>query len=150
MEIKYIKINTQEGIGRIQFNRPRKLNALNPDVLRDLETTPALCEGDESIRMVILTGDEKGFAAGTDIEHMSKGDIRTAYELTDQNMRVFQRLADLTKPTIAAVSGYALGGGCEAALCCDFRIVAENAVMDLPEITLGIIPGPAGPSACPV
>ena len=149
MDIKYIKFNIQDGIGRIQFNRPKKLNALNPDVLWDLETTLVLCEGDESIRVVILTGDEKAFAAGADIEHMSRGDIRAAYELTDHNMRVFQKLADLPKPTIAAVSGYALGGGCEAALCCDFRIASENAVMGLPEITLGIIPGAGGTQRLP-
>jgi acetyl-CoA acetyltransferase family protein len=92
----------------------------------------------------ITAGNEKAFVAGADIEHMAKGDIRAAYKLTDQNMGVFERLADLPKPTIAAICGYALGGGCEVALCCDFRIAAENAILGLPEITLGIIPGAGG------
>jgi len=149
MNLKYINFKKQDGIGRIQFNRPEKLNALNPDVFRDLEAIVSCCEEDDSIRVVILTGNEKAFVAGADIEHMAKKDIRIAYELTDQNMRVFEKLADLPKPTIAAISGYALGAGCEAALCCDFRIAAENAILGLPEITLGIIPGAGGTQRLP-
>lgn len=92
----------------------------------------------------MLKGNDSAFVAGADIENMSKGDIRSADELTDLTMRVQERLADLPKPTIAAISGYTLGGGCEVALCCDFRIAADNAVLGLPEITLGIIPGGGG------
>ncbi len=92
----------------------------------------------------MLKGNDSAFVAGADIENMSKGDIRSAYELTDLTMRVQERLADLAKPTIAAISGYTLGGGCEVAPCCDFRIAADNAVLGLPEITLGIIPGGGG------
>jgi len=149
MELKFIKFKTEEGIGRIQFDRPEKLNALNPDILRDLETIISYCEEDDSIRVIILTGNEKAFMAGADIEHMAKGDLRISYKLSDQNMRVFERLADLPKPTIAAISGFALGAGCEAALCCDFRIAAENAILGLPEITLGIIPGAGGTQRLP-
>ena len=149
MDLKYINFEIRDDIGWVQINRPEKLNALNPDVFRDLEAIVTCCEEDDNIRVVILTGNEKAFAAGADIEHMAKRDIRGAYELTDQNMRVFERLADLPKPTIAAISGYALGAGCEAALCCDFRIAAENAVMGLPEITLGIIPGAGGTQRLP-
>ena len=149
MDLKYIKFKKQDDIGRIQFNRPEKLNALNPDVFKDLEQILSCCEEDDSIRLVILTGNEKAFVAGADIEHMAKKDIRVSYELTDQNMRVFEKLADLPKPTIAGISGYALGAGCEAALCCDFRIAAENAILGLPEITLGIIPGAGGTQRLP-
>ena len=124
MELKYINITRRDGISWVQFNRPEKLNALNPDVLRDLERAVTACEEDATIRVVVLYGNEKAFVAGADIAHMAKGDIRVAYGLTDQNMRVFDRLADLPKPTIAAISGYALGAGCEVALCCDFRIAA--------------------------
>ena len=149
MELKYIRLKKEEGIAWIQFNRPEKLNALNPDVLRDLSRAVTECEEDENIRVVILKGHEKAFIAGADIEHMSKGGIRLAYDLTDAAMRVQERLADLPKPTIAAISGYALGGGCELALCCDFRIAADNAVFGLPEITLGIIPGGGGTQRLP-
>jgi len=149
MDLKYINFKKLDGIGIVQFNRPERLNALNPDVFRDLEAIVSCCEEDDSIRVIILTGNEKAFVAGADIEHMAKGDIRVAYELTDQNMRVFERLADLPKPTIAAISGYALGAGCEAALCCDFRIAADNAILGLPEITLGIIPGAGGTQRLP-
>ena len=149
MELKYINITRRDGISWVQFNRPEKLNALNPDVLRDLERAVTACEEDATIRVVVLYGNEKAFVAGADIAHMAKGDIRVAYGLTDQNMRVFDRLADLPKPTIAAISGYALGAGCEVALCCDFRIAAENVIMGLPEITLGIIPGAGGTQRLP-
>jgi enoyl-CoA hydratase len=144
MGLKFINFKSHNGLGWIQFNRPEKLNALNPEVLKDLETVIARCEDDDTIRVVILKGNDKAFVAGADIDHMAKADIKLAYKLTDQTMRVQERLADLPKPTIAAISGYALGGGCEVALCCDFRIVAENAVFGFPEITLGVIPGGGG------
>jgi len=120
------------------------MNAVNSDVLRELETAIILCEEDQQVRSVVLTGNEKAFVAGADIGHMAKASIGDAYHLTDLTMRVQERLADLPKPTIAAISGYALGAGCEIALCCDFRIAADNAILGLPEITLGIIPGGGG------
>lgn len=149
MDLKYINFKCEGGIAWAQFNRPKKLNALNPDVLRDLEAVVGRCEEDETIRVLILTGSEKAFVAGADIGAMAEGDIGVAYETTDQTMRVQGRLADLPKPTIAAISGYALGGGCEVALCCDFRLAADNAVLGLPEITLGIIPGGGGTQRLP-
>ncbi|HDM76254.1 MAG TPA: enoyl-CoA hydratase/isomerase family protein, partial [Deltaproteobacteria bacterium] len=109
MEVKYINFEKKDGIGWIQFNRPEKLNALNPDVLRGLETVVVRCEEDDDIRVLVLSGNEKAFAAGADIEYMSRGDIKLACELTDLTLRVQERLADLPKPTIAAISGYALG-----------------------------------------
>lgn len=149
MDLKYINFKVQGGIAWVQFNRPERLNALNPDVLRDLEKIVGRCEEDDAVRVIVVTGNEKAFVAGADIEHMSKADIKAAYKLTDQTMQVQERLADLPKPTIAAISGYALGGGCEIALCCDFRIAAENAIFGLPEITLGIIPGGGGTQRLP-
>ena len=101
MDLKYMNFRSQDGIGRAQFNRPEKLNALNPDVLNDLEAVLAVCEADDAIRVVVLTGHEKAFVAGADIGDMAKGDIRFACELTDQTIRVQERLADLPKPTIA-------------------------------------------------
>ena len=149
MDLKYINFEKRDGIGWVQFNRPEKLNALNPETLRDLEKSMIYCKEDETIRVVVLIGNEKAFVAGADIENMAKGDIKFAYELTDLTMQVQERLADLPKPTIAAISGYALGAGCEVALCCDFRIAAKNAVLGLPEITLGIIPGGGGTQRLP-
>jgi enoyl-CoA hydratase/carnithine racemase len=149
MELKYINFKSQDGIAWAQFNRPEKLNALNPDVFGELGTVAAHCEKDDAIRVLVLKGNEKAFAAGTDVEDMAKADIKAAYRLTDHVMEAQERLADLSKPTIAAVSGYALGGGCEVALCCDFRIAAENAVFGQPEITLGIIPGGGGTQRLP-
>jgi enoyl-CoA hydratase/carnithine racemase len=136
-------------IGWVQFNRPEKLNAINMDLLKGLEEAVALCEEDETVKVVVLRGSEKAFVAGADIKDMATAGIRRAAQLTDITMRVQERLADIPKPTIAAISGYALGGGCELALCCDFRIVADNAVLGLPEITLGIIPGGGGTQRLP-
>lgn len=144
MDLKYINFKNRDGISWVQFNRPEKLNALNSEVLRDLEKAVATCEEDDAIKVIVLHGNEKAFIAGADVGNMAKADIKVAYKLTDLTMRVQERLADLPKPTIAAISGYALGGGCEVALCCDFRIAAENAVFGQPEITLGIIPGGGG------
>jgi enoyl-CoA hydratase len=149
VNLKYIKFKIEDGVGRIQFNRPEKLNAVNPDVLKELETAVEFCEGNDDIRVVVLTGNEKAFVAGADIESMAKGDIRNAYKLTDLTLRVQERLADSPKPTIASIAGYALGAGCELALCCDFRIAADNAMLGLPEITLGIIPGGGGTQRLP-
>ncbi|MCP4647916.1 MAG: enoyl-CoA hydratase [bacterium] len=149
MELEYINFKNEDGIAWIQFNRPKKLNALNPAVIDDLEQAIAACEEDESIRVVVLKGSEKAFVAGADIEHMSKGNVNLALALNSQTMRVQSRLNNLPQPTVAAISGYALGGGCEVALCCDFRIAADNAVLGLPEITLGIIPGGGGTQRLP-
>ncbi len=148
MEQKYIRQKNVDGVSWIRFDRPEKMNAVNAAVLLELETAIAACEDDE-VKAVVLTGSEKAFVAGADVGDMADGDIGQAYRLTDLTMRVQDRLADLPKPTIAAISGFALGAGCEIALCCDFRIAAENAVLGLPEITLGIIPGGGGTQRLP-
>ncbi|MGD2126378.1 MAG: enoyl-CoA hydratase-related protein [Desulfobacteraceae bacterium] len=149
MDVKYVNSRQQGGIAWIQFNQPEKVNAVNPAVLKDLERVLVQSESNDDIRVVVLTGNEKAFVAGADIEHMAKCDIKSAYELTDLTMRVQERLADLPKPTIAAISGYALGAGFEIARCCDFRFAADNAVLGLPEITLAIIPGGGGTQRLP-
>jgi enoyl-CoA hydratase/carnithine racemase len=144
VDLQYLKVKSGEGVCWIQFHRPEKLNAINSAVLEELETALIQCENDEQVRVVVLTGNEKAFVAGADIDHMAKASIGDAYRLTDLTMRVQNRLGDFPKPTIAAISGYALGGGCEIALCCDFRIASDTALFGLPEITLGIIPGGGG------
>ncbi|GAB6144796.1 enoyl-CoA hydratase/isomerase family protein [Desulfocicer niacini] len=144
MSKNYVSLTIDNGVGRIQFNRPEKYNAVNPEVLLDLEKAVVACESDPLVHVVVLTGNKKAFVAGADIAHMATADVAVACELADLTRRVQERLADLPKPTIASISGYALGAGCELALCCDFRVADESAVLGLPEITLGIIPGGGG------
>jgi enoyl-CoA hydratase/carnithine racemase len=97
MDLEYIKQTNADGVSRIQFDRPEKLNAVNSKVLRELETAIIRCEENEQIRSVVLTGNEKAFVAGADIDHMAKASIGDAYRLTDLTMRVQERLADLPK-----------------------------------------------------
>jgi len=137
-------LSVENGIARITLNRPKKLNALNSEVFRELEEVLGRIEAEKSVRVVVITGNEKAFAAGADIDQMAEGDVSMACELTDISMRVQERLSDIPIPTIAAISGYCLGGGLELALCCDFRIASETAILGLPEINLGIIPGGGG------
>ena len=148
-DLSYIDFQSEEGIAWVQFTRPEKLYALNHQVFGELDKIVKYCDENDEIKVIVLKGNDKAFAAGTDVEEMAKGDVKAAYKLTDHVREVQERLADLPKPTIAAVSGYALGGGCEVALCCDFRIAAENAVFGQPEITLGIIPGGGGTQRLP-
>ncbi|MBI9076594.1 MAG: enoyl-CoA hydratase [Desulfatibacillum sp.] len=149
MDLKYVLFSKEDGIAWIRLNRPDKLNALNHEVFGEIGEAVAKCAADDEVRVVVLTGSDRVFAAGADIEHMSKGQIADAFTLTDASTRTQESLADLPKPTIAAISGYALGGGLELALCCDFRIASENAVVGLPEINLGIIPGGGGTQRLP-
>ncbi len=137
------------GIAWLRFDRPKQLNALNPQVFEDIAAAVEQVESDHAIKALVITGNRHAFAAGADIKHMASGDIPLSTELTDVSNLAQQRLAELSKPSIAAIAGYALGGGCEVALCCDFRIAAENAVFGLPEIKLGIIPGGGGTQRLP-
>lgn len=139
----------KDHIAWIRFNRPKKLNAMNAQLIRELERAIIECEENVEVRVVILIGNEKAFIAGADVGPMAEADVNTAIQLVELTNRMQERLADLSKPTIAAISGYALGAGLEVALCCDFRLAAENAVLGLPEITLGIIPGGGGTQRLP-
>jgi len=149
MELNSILYSKENGIAWAQFNRPDKLNALNSDVFADIGRVVDDVALDDAVRVLVITGGDKVFAAGADIQEMSRGDIAGTYKFTDAGIQITERLADLGKPTIAAISGYALGGGLELALCCDFRIAADTAVVGLPEITLGIIPGGGGTQRLP-
>ncbi|BBO88091.1 enoyl-CoA hydratase/isomerase family protein [Desulfosarcina ovata] len=144
MEYKTILFSVKDGIAWIRFNRPKKLNAMNAQVITEIERVIVECESNDEIKAVIMIGNEKAFIAGADIKPLSDADVNSAFRLVELTTRMQERLADLPKPTIAAISGFALGGGLEVALCCDFRLAAENAVLGLPEITLGIIPGGGG------
>lgn len=149
MPFEHLKLETEGRIGWIFFNRPEKLNALNNSVYLELERALAAWQNDDAISAVVLCGGERTFIAGVDIDGMVDAGPVEAHELTDISRRAQERLCNLPKPTVAAISGYALGGGLEVALCCDFRLAAENAILGLPEITLGIIPGAGGTQRLP-
>ncbi len=135
----------EQGICTITINRPEKLNALNNQVFLDLDAAIARVETDSKIKVLIITGaGEKAFVAGADIKEFSDFGAEQATELSSRGHRVFQRIEDLSKPVIAAVNGFALGGGCELAMACHLRVASENAKLGLPEVTLGLIPGYGG------
>ncbi|WP_226618048.1 enoyl-CoA hydratase/isomerase family protein [Cytobacillus firmus] len=143
MDFNNILVRAEEGIGFIIINRPELRNALNIDTLLEIETALDKMRNDEDIRVIIFTGaGEKSFAAGADISQLSK---RTMIDALKPNMTAtYRKIEDYEKPTIAAINGYALGGGLELALACDIRVASLNAKVGLPEVGLGIMPGAGG------
>lgn len=131
-----------DGVGLIRINRPKVLNALNSSVMSEIATALIAFSSDLNVRVVILTGNEKAFAAGSDISEMSGK--TEANILQDTGVRNWQTIANFPKPLIAAVSGFVLGGGLELAMTCDIMIASESARFGQPEINLGIIPGAGG------
>jgi len=129
--------------GLIRLNRPKALNALNSALMAELREALDGYEADEAIGAIVVTGSEKAFAAGADIKEMKDRGFVDVY-LSDFITRDWERLAQCRKPTIAAVAGYALGGGCEVAMMCDIIIAADNARFGQPEIALGTLPGAGG------
>ena len=135
-------------VGIITLNRPKQLNALNDQLMNELAAALKAFELDASIGCMILTGSEKAFAAGADISAMAKYSFADVYN-DDFITRNWEQIRSIRKPVIAAVSGFALGGGCELAMMCDFIIAADNAKFGQPEIKLGIIPGAGGTQRLP-
>ncbi len=134
-----------DGIATVTVNRPKALNALNAATLQELIDCFAAIADDASVKVVILTGGgEKAFVAGADIAEMQALDAVAARHFARLGHRLAAAIEQLPKPVIAAVNGYALGGGCELALCCDIRLAAENARFGQPEVNLGVIPGFGG------
>lgn len=135
------------GVGMVRFHRPEALNALNPLLLRESFAALAAFDADEEIGCLVVTGSDKAFAAGADIKDMAN---RSATEmLLDDGMTNWRAFEALRKPVIAAVSGWALGGGCEFAMMCDLIVASETARFGQPEILLGIIPGAGGTQRLP-
>ena len=135
-------VETQAAVGLIRLNRPQALNALNSMVLSELRQAYAAFHADEAIGAIVLTGSEKAFAAGADIKEMQPLTFADVYK--GDFISGWDEIARARKPVIAAVAGFALGGGCELAMMCDFIIAADTAKFGQPEITLGIIPGMGG------
>lgn len=135
-------VETRGSVGLITLNRPKALNALNAVMIGELATAFEAFEADDAVGAVVLTGSEKAFAAGADVKEMTSKSFAEVY-LADFGGE-WRRLTSCRKPSVAAVSGFALGGGCELAMMCDVVIAAETAKFGQPEITLGIIPGFGG------
>lgn len=148
MEFENILLDKQEGIAIITINRPQVRNALDKKTWRELREAIASVRGDASAQVLIITGaGEKAFVAGADINSLKdRGMVET---LSNENQMILAELTNLEKPVIAAINGFALGGGCELALACDIRIASENAKLGQPELGLGILPGAGGTQRLP-
>ena len=142
MAYENIKVDTRGRVELITLNRPKALNALNSSVLDELHDAVSAAEAETKIGAIVITGSEKAFAAGADIKEMAELGFPDVY--LDDFIASWERALSARKPVIAAVSGYALGGGCEVAMMCDFIIASESAKFGQPEITLGTIPGMGG------
>lgn len=135
-------VSTVDRAGLIQFNRPQQLNALNATVMEEVAVALEAFDQDESVGCLVITGNQRAFAAGADIKEMAGA---TAVEmLLRDNIKRWERVRKIKKPIVAAVSGYCLGGGCELAMTCDLIVASESAQFGQPEINLGVIPGAGG------
>lgn len=150
MEQSYIKVGMpRDGIRLLTINKPQSLNALDSDVLRELGSVVAETAADESIRVLIITGEGRAFVAGADISEMVSKDPMQGLAFGKSGAEVFRAIEQLPIPVIAAVNGFALGGGCELAMACDLRIASSKAKFGQPEVGLGIIPGFSGTQRLP-
>lgn len=149
MEICHLKRKLEEGVLTITIDRPAQLNALNKDVLAELEQVIDEAEKNTSVRAIILTGEGKAFVAGADISTMVGMDETQALNFASFGQKVFDKIENLSKIVIAAINGFALGGGCELAMSCDIRYASEKAKLGQPEVNLGVIPGFAGTQRLP-
>ncbi|MFN8829130.1 MAG: enoyl-CoA hydratase [Labrys sp. (in: a-proteobacteria)] len=142
MAYETLLVEARDRVVLITMNRPAALNALNAQLKRELAQAIAAADADPAVAAIVLTGSEKAFAAGADVKEMAGKDFMASY--LDDFLAAFDRVAEARKPVIAAVAGYALGGGCELAMACDMIIAADNAKFGQPEIKLGIFPGAGG------
>ena len=148
MQYENILVETHGKVGLVRLNRPKALNALNDQLIDELGHALLSFDSDDSIGCMVLTGSEKAFAAGADIGAMASYSYMDAYK-GEYITRNWEKIRQIRKPLIAAVSGFALGGGCELAMMCDFIIAADTAKFGQPEIKLGIMPGAGGTQRLP-
>jgi enoyl-CoA hydratase len=145
MSYKTLLLDIENKLAIVTINRPDKLNALNAQVMNDLDTVFDELKNNEQVYVVIITGSgEKAFVAGADIKELSGLDMNKAKEFSQKGQEVFNKIQNFDKPVIAAVNGFALGGGCELTLACHIRVVSETVKFGQPEVNLGIIPGFGG------
>jgi enoyl-CoA hydratase len=149
MDYEILKLSVAEGIATVTISRPQALNALNSRFFREMDAMIADLQGRDDVKVVILTGEGKAFVAGADIAEMAGKSQALAREFSRIGQATFRRIELLDKPVIAAVNGFALGGGCELALACDFRIASSKAKFGQPEVSLGLIPGYAATQRLP-
>jgi enoyl-CoA hydratase len=147
MAYETIIVETKGRVGLIRLNRPAALNALNAQVIEELGAALDGFEADDGVGCIVITGSEKAFAAGADIKEMQSKTYMSAFK--EDFITRWYRVANTRKPVVAAVAGFALGGGCELAMMCDIIIAADTAKFGQPEIKLGVMPGPAARSAHP-
>jgi enoyl-CoA hydratase len=148
MSYEMILVEQRGKVGLVTLNRPKQLNALNDQLMNELGDALSKFDLDESVGCIVITGSEKAFAAGADIGAMASWSYMDVYK-SDYITRNWETIRKIRKPVIAAVTGFALGGGCELAMMCDFIIAGENAKFGQPEIKLGIIPGAGGTQRLP-
>lgn len=144
-----VRLEKTENIGIVRIDRPEAMNALNEEVLAELSSALEEAAADPEIKAIIITGEGKAFVAGADIARMQGLNEQTGRDFGRMGQQVFRRIETMDKAVIAAVNGFALGGGCELAMACDIRIAAERAKFGQPEVSLGITPGYSGTQRLP-
>lgn len=149
MEYKSILFKKHDNICILSINRPKALNALTTQVLHELKDAIDTIKEDDEIYVVIITGEGRAFIAGADISEMKDKTPEEARKFGELGLEIFRKIELMEKPVIAAINGFALGGGCELAMCCDIRIAGEKAKFGQPEVGLGITPGFAGTQRLP-
>src|SRR5256885_15521494 len=149
MSSDVILVERRERVGLVTLNRPKQLNALSPELMQELGRALLELDADEGIGAIVITGNEKAFAAGADIAAMKDFSYMDAF-LSNYITRDWEHIRGVRKPVIAAVAGYALGGGNELAMMCDFIVAADNAKFGQPEVKLGMIPGAGGTQRLPL
>ncbi len=149
MNYEILKVETTDGISTITISRPQAMNALNSQFFREMDSLLDQLNDDVRVKVIIITGDGKAFVAGADIAEMVNKTQAQGKQFSETGQNTFRKIGLLTKPVIAAVNGFALGGGCELAMACDIRIASEKAKFGQPEVNLGLIPGYAGTQRLP-